>query len=82
MLESLANHLVCAQKVGSGYTLAVGRVGDDNTLLFGLREVLEVGMCNSDVLAESGCLHIHVGSVHCLHVDIISVDMVSELAFL
>ena len=45
-------------------------------------EILEVGLCHGDVLAQSGSLHVHVGGVHSLHVDVVAIDMMIELSLL
>ena len=82
LLEALANHLVSIQEVRGRDTLTVWRVHHDDALLCWLSEVLEVLLCDGDILAQSGCTHVEVGSVHSLHIYIITVDMVLELAFL
>ena len=82
VLKSLANHLVCSQEVRSGDALAVWRISHDDALLCRLGEILEVSLSHGDVLAQSGCLHVHKCSVHRLHVNVISIYMMSELALL
>ena len=81
-LEALANHLVGIQQVRRRDTLAVRRVHHDDALLGRLGEVLEVLLGDGDILAQSGSTHVEVGCVHRLHIYIISVDVVLELALL
>ena len=78
MLESLAYHLVGAEQVGRGDTLTIRRVAHDDGLLRRLGEVLEVLLLDSDILAQTGGLHIQVGSVDSLDVYIIAIDMMLE----
>ena len=81
-LESLADHLVGVQQVRGRDALAVWRVHHDDALLGRLCEVLEILLGDGDILAQTGCTHVEVGSVHRLHIYIISVDVVLELALL
>ena len=82
MLQALAYHLICIEKVGGRDTLAIRRVYYENALLGRLSEVLEVGTIDSNVVGKTGCTHVKTGCVDCLHVDVITIDMVCELTFL
>ena len=82
VLQTLTNHLVCTQQVGRRDTLAIGRIGDDDTLVFGLCEVFEILLSYGDVTGQTGCLDIEACCVDCLDVDVIAVDVVIELALL
>ncbi len=52
LLESLANHLVGVQEVRGRDALAVWRIHHDDALLGRLCEVLEVLLCDGDVLGQ------------------------------
>ena len=80
VLQALADHLIGAQQVGRGDTLAVGRIGDHDALLLRLGEVLEVLLTHGDVARQSCGLHVHQCRVHGLDIHVVAVDMVVELA--
>ena len=82
LLEALTYHLVGVQEVRGRDALTVWRVHHDDALLCWLCEVLEVLLGDGDILAQSGSTHVEVGCVHRLHIYIISVDVVLELALL
>ena len=82
LLEALTYHLVGVQEVRGRDALTVWRVHHDDALLCWLGEVLEVLLGDGDILAQSGSTHVEVGCVHRLHIYIISVDVVLELALL
>ena len=82
LLEALTYHLVGVQEVRGRDALAVWRVHHDDALLCWLGEVLEVLLGDGDILAQSGSTNIEVGCVHRLHIYIISVNVVLELALL
>ena len=82
MLQPLANHLVGAQQVGRGDTLAIGRIGDNDTLCRRLGEVLEVLFVDGNVVGQPCGTDIEACRVDCLDVDVIAVDVVVELSFL
>ena len=75
MLQPLANHLVGAQQVGRGDTLAVGWVGNDDAFVLGLLKQLEVLLLNGDSTAQAGGLHVASRRVDGLHVDVVAVDV-------
>ena len=79
MLELLANHLVQTQEVRSRDTLAIWRIGYDESLLARLGEILEILQDNIDVLAQTSSLHIVSGNLHGLTVVVVAVDVVLEL---
>ena len=82
LLEALTYHLVGVQKVRGRDALSVWRVHHDDALLCWLGEVLEVLLGDGDVLAQSGSTNVEVGCVYSLHVNIVTIDMVLELALL
>ena len=87
VLQALANHLVGLKQVGRRDALAVGRVGDHQSLggitvgvsavLYALK-VLEVLLRYGDIGREAGGLHVVSGHIHGLVVDVVAVDMVAE----
>ena len=82
MLQPLTNHLVGSKKIGRRDTLSIGRIGNDDTLLLRLCEVLEVLLLDGDVAGETSCLHIQQCRIHGLDVNIIAIDMMLELPLL
>ena len=45
-----------------------------------MNEVLEVALLYADVLCQTGGTHVQTGSVHCLHVYVVAVDVPVEVA--
>ena len=82
MLQSFANHAIGSQQVRRRDAFAIRRIGHQDALLLGLFEVLEVLLFHGDVSRQSGSARIQSSGVHRLHVDIIAINMVFELAFL
>ncbi len=82
VLQPLANHAVEPHEVGRRDALAVGRVHDDDALLGGLREVLEVAEFDAHFLRHAGRLDVARGHGHRLAVVVVAVDLVLELALL
>ena len=82
LLEALTDHLVGVQEVRGRDALAVWRVHHDDALLGRLGEVLEVLLGDGDILAQSGSTHVEISCIDSLHVNIVTIDMVLELALL
>ena len=82
VLEPFAYHLVGAEQVGCGDSLAVGRIHHNDTLLLGLLEVLEVALLDGHILGKTGCFDVECGCVHGLDIYVVAVDMMGKLAFL
>ena len=82
MLQPFANHLIRAQQVGCGDTLAIGRIGHHDALLLRLGEVLEVALRHGDVAGQSGSLDVQKCRIDRLDVDIVAINVVVELALL
>ena len=82
VLQSLTNHLVGTQQVGCRDTLTIRWVRYHDALVGRLCKVLEVLLLYGDDIAQSGCLHIHAGGVHSLHVDVVAVNLVVKLTLL
>ena len=80
VLETLAYHLVGGEQVGGRDAFAVRRIGHHDALVGRLGKVLEVGILYGDVLGESGGTHVQTRGVHRLHIHIITIDVVFELA--
>lgn len=69
-----------ASKSGVGDTLTVGRIGDNDALLLRLLEVLEVTAVEVNITGETCSTGIDAGGIDRLHIDVIAIDMVLELA--
>ena len=82
MLQTLANHLICIEEVRRRDALSVRRIGHHDALVGRLLEVLEVSMLHGDVLCETCCTNVKTGCVNGLHVHVVAIDMVCELALL
>ena len=80
VLQSLAYHLVSTQQVGRRNALAVRWVRYHDALVGGLCKVLEVLLLYGYDVAQSCGLHVHTCGVHSLHVDVVTVYLVVELA--
>ena len=50
--------------------------------MIGLLKVLEVLLLHSDLFRQSGCLDVQACRVDSLHVDVVAIDMIWELALL
>ena len=82
LLEALAYHLVGVQEVRGRDALTVWRVHHDDALLCWLGEVLEVLLGDGDILAKTGSTYVEISCIDSLHVNIVTIDMVLELALL
>ena len=82
LLESLAYHLIGVEEVRGRDALSVWRIHHDDALLGRLLEVLEVLVLDGDILGETCCTHVEVGCIHGLHIHVVAVDVVLELALL
>ena len=82
VLQSFTYHFIGTQEVGRGDAFAIGRIGDHDTLVGRLREILEVLLLNGNDVTQSGGLHILQCRIHGFDVNVVAIDMVFELAFL
>ena len=78
MLQSLANHLIESQQVGSRDTFSIGRIRNDDALLLRLGEVSEILLLNGNLLAQTGSLHVGSGNGYGRTTDVVAVNMVLE----
>ena len=82
VLQTLAYHLVGIEQIWSRDTFAIRRVYYENALLGRLCEVLEVGTIDGNVVGKTSSTHVKTSCVDCLHVDVVTIDMVCKLTFL
>ena len=80
MFQSFTNHLVCLKEIRCRDAFSVWRVGNHYCRLLRLCEVFEVLLLHGDVVGKTCRTNITQGGVNSLHVNIIAVDVVLELA--
>ena len=81
VLEALAQGAVEAEQVGRNEALAVGRICHHERFLLRLLEVLDVALRHLDAIRHAGALGVCQRGLDGAEVQVVTVDLMMELAF-
>ena len=82
MFQAFTDGMIESQNIWTTDAFTIRRIGDNDGGFSRLFKVGNVLLCDCHFFSHAGSLRIDVRCFHCMNVDIVTIDMMLEFAFL